>query len=249
MASKCRQSVLGGLFFIFLFAQPARAGVGPVFAATMSLIPGLGQMTNGAVFEGMGWFLASVVPWSSSNSDLSQIGFDIWQYNIYDAYRDAGARPSDSHNVFENYLGAFNLTYVIDPIGAPVVGTGAAFGYHNQYPSARKPLKIAVYGFVGLGEEGLFRGFLFPTLSDLFASKWAGALVSSAAFSAAHAIGGKENLNASPLIQRFILGMLFSWQVDRNNYDLRKSIFAHAWYDILVDSGSEIRGLAIHLPF
>jgi membrane protease YdiL (CAAX protease family) len=97
---------------------------------------------------------------------------------------------------------------------------------------------MLMYSFVGLGEEALFRGFVFPAFTDIFFdSVWIGAVTSSAFFSWAHVVGGRQNLGASPLTQRFLMGLLFAWQTHRNQYDLRKSIFAHTWFDIFVDRG------------
>lgn len=100
----------------------------------------------------------------------------------------------------------------------------------------------------GLARRGLFRGFLFPSFSQTLGSKWAGAITSSAVFSVAHVSGGSSNLQASPLLQRFIGGMFFCLQADRNHYDLRNNIFAHAWYDILVSKDGQIRGIKMELP-
>lgn len=226
-------------------SQAAAPGV----SGTLSIVPGLGQVANGNPLEGLTWFLTSMGLFLSGNSDLSQVGFDLWQYNMYDAYRDAGARSTTKYNIAENYIGAFNPINLVDPIGAPIVGYGAALSARGGYPALRSPKKVAIYGFVGLGEEGLFRGFLFPGFSDLTGSKWVGAILSSAVFSAAHVTGGASHLSASPLLQRFVLGMLFSWQTNRNNFDLRNSIFAHAWYDIFVDNGAEVHLLKLKIPF
>ncbi len=233
--------------FASTFATTARA-VTPGLSGTLSVVPGLGQVVNGKPLEGLGWLLTVGGLYGSGNSRLAQIGFDLWMYNMYDAYRDARPPAAANHNVFQNYFAFLNPLNLVDPIGAPIVAFGAASNGASGYPALRDPGAIAMYGFVGLGEEGLYRGFLFPSLSQMTSSKWAGAILSSAIFSVAHATGGSSNLQASPLAQRFIGGLFFCWQVDRNRYDLRKSIFAHAWYDILVDDGGMIRGLKLEIP-
>lgn len=214
-------------------------------AGTASIVPGLGQVIQGNFLEGLSWFGSVVLLMASPNALVRQVGFDLWLYNAYDAYRDA--KPSDNrvaqHNVFQNYIAAFNPLNVIDPVGASLVGLGAYGGASNGhgYPNLRNPARMAMFGFVGMGEEGLFRGFVFPAFTWLsFDSRIVGAITSSAAFAAFHAVGGKENLYFSPMIQRFIMGLIFSYQANRDRYDLRKATFAHAWYDILVDGGSYI---------
>ncbi len=228
-------------------ATPASAAR-PGLTGTLSVVPGLGQMTNGDGWEGLGWLGSVALLYGSGNSLLRQIGYDLWMYNMYDAYRDARPPAAAGHNLFQNYTAFLNPLNLIDPVGAPIVAFGALSGSRTGYPSLRRPSDIAMYGFVGLGEEGLFRGFLFPSFSQTLGSKWLGAITSSAVFSVSHATGGTSNLQASPLIQRFVGGMFFCLQADRNRYDLRKNIFAHAWYDILVTNDGQIRGIKMELP-
>lgn len=235
-------------FSLLLFQRAPALATTPGLAGTLSLVPGLGQVTNGDGWEGLGWFGSVVGLYASGNSTLSQLGFDLWMYNMYDAYRDARPPEAADHNWFQNYSAFVNPANLIDPVGAPIVGFGAYAGSPGGYPALRSPTALMTYGFVGLGEEGLYRGFLFPSFSQVLSSKWAGAILSSAVFSVSHATGGSSNLQASPLLQRFIGGMFFCWQADRNRYDLRKNIFAHAWYDILVDDAGMIRGLKFQLP-
>ncbi|MBI2607040.1 MAG: CPBP family intramembrane metalloprotease [Deltaproteobacteria bacterium] len=226
-------------------AHAAAAGV----SGTASIIPGLGQVINGNALEGLGWFSSVAALSFSGNGYFAQIGFDLWMYNMYDAYRDA--RPQNgrftNYGVVENYVAAFNPLNIVDPIGAPIVAYGAYAGSSRGYPGLRNVSKPLLYGFVGEGEEGLFRGFLFPGLSDVFSSKLVGALTSSAIFAVSHATGGSSNLAGGALAQRFAGGMLFCWQANLNRYDLRHGIFAHAWYDILVDRG-RIAGLSVKFP-
>ena len=219
-------------------AHAVAAGV----SGTLSIIPGLGQVVNGDGVEGLGWFSTSVGLLLTGNSFLSQIGFDLWMYNMYDAYRDA--KPSGgktkNYTVVQNYVAAFNPANIIDPIGGPIVLVGAAAGAKGGYPAFKNLALPITYGFVGMGEEGLFRGFLFPGFSDLLSSAWAGAITSSALFAVVHATGGRSNLSGTALTSRFLMGMLFCWQADRNKYDLRNNIFAHTWWDIFVDDNSGI---------
>ncbi len=224
---------------LFLLA-PARAlGVAAGASGLLSIVPGLGQTVNGAPLEGVGWLVSSAGLFVSGNSTLQQVGFDLWMYNMYDAYRDA--KPAigrvKEHNVFQNWIASFNPVNLWDPIGAPIVGLGAAWGARSRYPSARRPRLIAQYSFVGLGEEGLFRGFLFPALSDLTTSPFLGSVLSSALFSFVH-VTNTGSLSAGVFLYRMAAGLAFCIQAHRNRYDLRKGIFAHTWFDVLVSDGS-----------
>lgn len=230
---------------LLLLVVPARRALAtpPGVAGALSIIPGLGQVSNGDVGEGALWFASVVAALSWSSPGVQQAGFDLWQYNMYDAYRDAGARDTAKQSVYSNYLGTFNPLNIIDPIGAPVLGLQGAVVMRPDAKTSdtadRLGLKKVwavplVMGFVGLGEEGLFRGFLFPGFSHLTGSKPIGAVISSALFSAVHMTDGTAlSRTTGVLAGRFLFGLLFCWQADLNRYDLRKSIFAHAWFDVL----------------
>ena len=162
---------------LILLASTATASISyaapsPGASGTLSLIPGLGQAANGDGWEGGAWFATTVGLFMSGNGFLRQIGWDLWMYNMYDAYRDAGATGADKSYAAVHFLQAYNPLNLIDPIGAPIVAVGAAAGARRGYPALRRPSKIITYGFVGMGEEGLFRGFLFPGFSDVTKSKW-----------------------------------------------------------------------------
>jgi membrane protease YdiL (CAAX protease family) len=78
----------------------------------------------------------------------------------------------------------------------------------------------------------------YSQLFNVLASRFFGAVLSSGVFAYAHVTGGRANLRPTIFLGRFLAGMIFCWQADRNHYDLRKNIFAHAWYDILVSDGT-----------
>jgi membrane protease YdiL (CAAX protease family) len=221
-------------------AASSKQGKSAGLAATLSIVPGLGQLYNGDYWEAPLWTLASVGLYLSRNPFMNIAGFDLWMYNIYDAYRDAG--PSNKkvadRTVFGNYLAAFNPLCLWDPIGTPTLliygGLGGAYRSFRGLTDWRAPF---VYAFVGLGEEGLFRGFLFPGLQHLFPEKaapWIAAFLSSALFAAAHVTGGIQELSPDRFAVRTLMGLVFSWQTHRNQYDIRNSIFTHAWIDVLV---------------
>lgn len=225
----------------------------PALHAAASLVPGAGQAWRGEPVQGLAWFASVTTLFFQRQSVLlQQLGFNLWQYNIYDAWRDARGAPARGLTVFENYIGFIDPRNAWDPIGASMV-TSAAVSRASDgggYPGLRKPGLMATYGGVGLGEEALFRGFLFPQLSDWLGSPWAGAPASSLLFAAFHGINGKEDLRLNPMAQRFGFGMLLSWMMVRNDYDLRKGIFAHAWYDVLLEEDGVLSvRWGIPLPF
>jgi len=52
--------------------------------------------------------------------------------------------------------------------------------------------------------------------------------------------------------QRFAMGCIFSFEADRNKYDLRHQIFAHSWIDVINESGADRSNtyqINWHIPF
>jgi membrane protease YdiL (CAAX protease family) len=205
-------------------AHAIAAGV----AGTLSVVPGLGQVATGNVLEGLGWFGATVGTWFLSPG----LAWEFEQYNLYDAYRDA--KPSNrryaDHTWYENYIAVFNPLNFFDPIGAPLlVGYGAIPGWTRHHGSNLYPLKALSTSFIGPAEEGLFRGFLFPGISDLTHSTVVGALASSAVFGLVHV---QYDWTGKAVVAA--LGLVECLQVHLNNYDLRKNSFAHSWIDFFL---------------
>lgn len=226
-----------------LAPRSARA-VAPGVAGTLSIVPGLGQAINGDVAEGAVWFTSVLALMLQKNSNVANIGFKLWEYQLYDAYRDAGARDTAKHNVLQNYVAAFNPVNIANPISLGTLGYAGVRTWlapKTEVSGPKNPaLNALFYGFVGLGEEGLFRGFLFPGFSHLFDSYLAGAIVSSAAFSLSHLTNeGAYYHSALGLTELFLFGMVMSWQTYKKKFDLRESIFTHAWYDIIIDYGGK----------
>jgi hypothetical protein len=223
-----------------LAASPAgsEAKPSPGVSGTLSLIPGLGQVANGDTWEGISWFSTTLALLIARDPVARKFGMNFWFYNMYDAYRDAGASRAARHGLLENYLANINPANLIDPIGAPIVAFAALSpgntASHKGTPS-QPAMRAFYYSSVGLGEEALFRGFLFPAFSSGLGT-FGGAVLSSAIFSAAHGEGG------SAFVFRFLGGMLFCWQVHRNKYDLRPSIFAHTWFDFLITRKGNTKG-------
>lgn len=133
---------------------------------------------------------------------------------------------------------------LIDPFSLGVVGVGAYEARSATSVAKLGPSGVVTgafwFGFVGLGEEGLFRGFLYPGLSDVFNSHLLGAATSSALFALSHLTNSQAYYHSGlGLSELFLLGMVFCWQATTNNYDIRHNIFAHSWYDIIIDYDSK----------
>ncbi len=234
-----------GLFLIFTPKVKADYSY-PGFFGVLGVVPGVGHFAQGEFLEGLGWAAVSVGPTLYSRNVFIQIAAqNLWFYSIFDAYKDAGAKNTSKNNVYSHYVAAFNPVNLFDYYSPVIVGVGASSMFAVP-PDQRSPedaigprpfyLSPLFFAFVGLGEEALFRGFLFPTLSSVFfGSKHLGAISSSALFSAAHIMNGPGNDKLVPLLSRFLLGMAFAYQTASHKMDIRHSIFAHAWYDVSID--------------
>jgi hypothetical protein len=213
------------------------AFAGPALYGLASFIPGLGQTINGSPWEGLGWFATSITLMVANDYRLNMIGQNIWFYNMYDAWADAGGKPADKKWAIVDYAQNFNPTHLLDPFALGFIG----LGYSGRKTARPKVLEedddfaryiaktdawksIGVFTFVGFGEEALFRGFLFPSMSS-WMGVWGGAIGSSAIFGFAHRGNGTSN------IIRTLMGMVFCWQLHSNKYNLGGNIFAHSWYD------------------
>lgn len=234
--------VIAFLSAAFAYGKPA-----PGLSATASVIPGLGQTLNGEPVRGL-FYLSAVVGGAFAGGPyFPYIAQNIWFYNIYEAYQDAGAKRTQPHSIAKNWLATLNPTLIVDPIGAPIVGTGIVAGARGGYPVFTRPGEMVVFSFVGLGEEALFRGVLYPGFTDLTGSRVIGNLTSSVLFAAAHGVADTTQLRLLPMLARTFAGVAFAVQTERHDYDLRHSIFAHAWYDIFIVQDQ--LGIRAQIPF
>ncbi len=242
--------MLARIFFIllwislFLDARPASAKPAPVVSGVLSIVPGLGQVANGNYLEGLGYFSVSVGGILIPNKFTQHIGLQTYLYQYYDAWRDAGGKPSQEQNWFQNYIGTYNPLNAIDWIGTPALGIVAVAEGGNRPMHSRLSESIIFGTFSGWGEEAFFRGFLFPVLSfgsNSFWMKSVGALTSSVLFSLVN-----KGIGTFSVIE-VAQGLLFCTQTHINNYNLRKSMFTHAWWNIIADikNGSRVGGVAI----
>lgn len=235
----------------------ARAAVAPGAAGILSIVPGLGQAVEGNPLEGLAWFTTTAGLYFSGSSYARNIGQEIWQYNMYDAYRDAGARDTSKENVLQNGIAPLNPLYLFDPISLGIVGFGAYTSSRGKNVVRQGPRGVVagafLFAMVGLGEEGLFRGFLFPAFSHVTNSYTVGAVTSSAVFAAFH-LGNKDGYyrSAGGLTTIFAAGLLFCLQTYLHKFDLRHSIFSHAWFDFTVEylhiGSTDLRATETRIP-
>lgn len=219
----------------------SHAKVEPTLAGLLSIVPGLGQAANGNIAETPVWLGLTVglglVTRSRGGFYLAR---DFWAYNIYDAYRDA--RPNNKMTNIDSsvldYFAMVNPLNAIDLIGPPEIAIGAWSGLSKYKGKNLTVRQFFTASAIGFGEEGLFRGFLFPVFSDITTSKIAGAVSSSVLFALVHTqygLGGK--------LQMFGFGMLGCLQYYLSNYHLSHTIFSHGWWDFfLIPPNDKVTG-------
>lgn len=221
-----------------------------------SVVPGMGQSLNGNHWEGAAYFLSSLgLMFIAKDPKLNTVGLNIAFYNMYDAWRDAGGKPSNKKgNIFYDYGQTFNPLNIADPFAVGLLSL-AGLNRGNARKTAREDAQrdndqefihrrlttegwksMLTYASVGMGEEALFRGFLFPAISQGI-GYWGGAVASSAIFAFAH-----TGANTKQNLVRGGLGMLFCWQYYRNKFNLKHNIFTHAWYDQILIGPFNVAG-------
>lgn len=137
------------------------------------------------------------------------------------------------------YTGAIGLLIANDPdrIHRSLSAGDVAFG-------------SAVSLQAGIGEEALFRGWLYPTLYQSWGERfWPANGVQAAVFGALHPDAGG--------FAAVIAGWAFyqGWLTRRNSWSVRESIFQHVWYDVvailleLSDARQVTIGLSLPLSF
>jgi hypothetical protein len=214
------------------YAKPA-----PGVSAALSLIPGMGQLANGNYEETPFWLLSTVGLASAVRTPAgSYFAFQVWSYNIYDAYRDADPanRMTRQDSSLLDFVSMLNPSSALSPVGTPMVGIAAYQGYQTYRGSNLSGRQFLARMFVGYGEEVLFRGFLFPALSDVFGSRYLGAITSSFLFAVAHFQYGPAQKTGV-----FLLGNLLCWNYYLSDYRLSKNIFAHGYWDFFISPTTE----------
>jgi Type II CAAX prenyl endopeptidase Rce1-like len=137
------------------------------------------------------------------------------------------------------YTGAIGLLIANDPdrIHRSLSASDVAFG-------------SAVSLSAGIGEEALFRGWLYPALYQSWGEHfWPANGVQATLFGALHPDAG--------WFAAVIGGWAFyqGWLTRRNGWSVRESIFQHVWYDVMVlllelgDARQVTIGLSLPLSF
>ncbi len=135
-------------------------------------------------------------------------------------------------------------------IGAGVViGAGATDNYDTrQLNSGDIAFASGISYNAGVGEEALFRGWMFPLLTEAYGVEnvfWAN-LTQAAIFGAAHL----SEDNRLPVFQ-LAAGYYFGWLAKKNAWSLREAIFVHTWWDVIVFTASftqKNRKASIYVP-
>lgn len=163
--------------------------------------------------------------------------------------------PKEAETSDELMLAPFNfsnlsrLTTII-PL-ALGVGLMAYSGANDDYDTRNLTAgDIAFSGGIsynaGVGEEAMFRGWMFPLFVESFGSSFWGNMAQSTIFAAAHL----SSDNRFPMPQ-FLAGYYFAWLSQRNNWTLQESIFIHTWWDVIVFTASFTQGdkkASIYVP-
>ncbi|MBI5178619.1 MAG: CPBP family intramembrane metalloprotease [Nitrospinae bacterium] len=89
----------------------------------------------------------------------------------------------------------------------------------------------ASYG-AGLSEELIFRGTMLP-LMDYHYGQRTGLISSSLTFGLLHSFNQGTQNREYLVAQATVAGFLFGWQVQEDDYRLKKAIAAHFWYDFV----------------
>lgn len=102
----------------------------------------------------------------------------------------------------------------------------------------------------GVWEEGFFRGYLMPAITQSSGSPFLGNFSSNLIFAAGHLPNQKKgNL---PFTE-FLAGYYLGWVTQRNKWSIQESVFIHFWVDVIgiVSTYSEDREesrLTLYLP-
>ncbi len=130
-----------------------------------------------------------------------------------------------------------------------VIGVGANDNYDTrQLNGGDLAFASGISYNAGVGEEALFRGWMFPLLTEAYGVEnvfWAN-LTQAAIFGAAHL----SEDNRLPVFQ-LAAGYYFGWLAKKNAWSLREAIFVHTWWDVIVFTASftqKNRKASIYVP-
>ncbi len=156
--------------------------------------------------------------------------------------------PQEGDTTDQMMLAPFEFSHLgrwstIIPLVAGL-GLGILSGAHDDYDTRRLNsgdllFSSAISYNAGVGEEALFRGWMFPLFVEAYGvenSFWAN-LTQAAIFGAAHISAD----NPVPLFQT-AAGYYFGWLAKKNGWSLREAIFVHTWWDVIVFTAQFTQG-------
>ena len=113
-----------------------------------------------------------------------------------------------------------------------VAGNGNAFS-NNSFRLTDAGFAAGFSYLAGTNEEALFRGYMMPQLMQWWDSPFWSNFTTSVVFAAAHI----SSDNPVPWPQ-FALGGYLGYITQQNHWSLKQSVFVHAWWDVIVFTGS-----------
>ncbi len=246
----------------------------PVLAATLSIVPGLGNFylgdfeTSSFILSSMGTAVAGMYTPSYFIQESSSLTIQtVWAYGFYSSYRDARIyrenagydyqMPTDSFA--EIALSPFSPSILKKPEvwGAVLVDLALAITLvHFTSPRdahiqlSTGPEMNPLFAFpVGISEETFFRGFLLPFFSEYF-TPTGGIILSSIAFGAAH-IPNARYMTREDARSYYALNIplitltgAYLGWLTYKNNSLKEAVAYHSWYDFIVFSLVSLAELA-----
>lgn len=156
--------------------------------------------------------------------------------------------PQESERVDELLLAPFDFSYLKRastwlPLGLGlglVVLAGKTDNYKTRSLNSEDVLFSSAISYnAGVGEEALFRGWMFPLFTETYGVEngfWAN-LTQATIFAALH----YSEDNRLPLAQ-LLGGYYFGFLTKRNAWSLKESIFVHTWWDIIIFAAMASQG-------
>lgn len=193
---------------------------------------------------------------------LGQMGMFAGELSLYDTFRRRVTRYQEygqytflpkAQPVEELLMAPFDFsqftkpsTYIPLAVGAGLVAAVLSVSKYNRVTGIDLALTGPISYQAGVGEEAMFRGWMYPVLYEK-TSPWFANAVQSSIFAAAHL----SATNKAPVFQ-FAAGWYLAYLTRSNNFNLSQSIFLHAWWDVFAvlaaNSVSRSQAYEIRLP-
>ncbi|NQZ02517.1 MAG: CPBP family intramembrane metalloprotease [Bdellovibrionales bacterium] len=137
-------------------------------------------------------------------------------------------------------LAPFEVSYFLEPTSwIPLLLVGGIVAYDMSKPgvgdgsiSASEGLFLSNISYhAGVGEEAMFRGWLFPYVYDALDNYFWSNTLQAAFFAYLHVTPNYR----IPYYQ-FAFGFYAGYLAKRNNWSLKEAVFVHTWWDIIAFS-------------